>query len=117
MKPYIYNVMGGEFYFSDTALTKGEWHRLEMKYSVSNTSGRAELWVDGVKKVDESNKDTGTELIERTQIGIFWKTSGEETVYIDESFDKLWVDPEPITSLNTESLSNFPLLISSYLKS
>ena len=35
--PYIYNVPGGEFYLSDTPLTTGVWHRLEMKILVSDT--------------------------------------------------------------------------------
>jgi hypothetical protein len=90
------------WYFGSPALTTGAWHRLEMKVTVSPTNGRVEVWQDGVKSIDESNVDTGDQDIERVVHNIFWKsaTTNSETLYFDDSFDKLWVDPEPSASLS-----------------
>ncbi|MFX1596934.1 MAG: DUF2341 domain-containing protein, partial [Promethearchaeota archaeon] len=104
MKPYIANFMGPGFYFSDEPISKNEWHRLEIKIIISNISGRAELWIDGINKVNETNIDLGTESIVNNNIGIFYRSSEETTIYIDDSFDKLWVDPEPTTTLSTEKM-------------
>jgi hypothetical protein len=104
MKPYIANLMGPGYYFSDQNISVNEWHRLEIKIIISDTSGRAELWVDGVNKVNETNIDTGTEAIVNNNIGIFYRTANETTIFIDDSFDKLWIDPEPTTSLGTETI-------------
>ncbi|MFQ5923624.1 MAG: DUF2341 domain-containing protein, partial [Anaerolineales bacterium] len=111
-RPYIsnFNPSPAEYYFSDTALTTGQWHRLELKIVVSDTTGRAELWQDGVKKVDEYNRDFGTGNIDHTLEAIFWKAAGTlpETLYIDNSFDRVWVDPEPTTGLGLEQNSTCP---------
>jgi uncharacterized delta-60 repeat protein len=105
MKPYIYNVPGGGFYFSDAPITTGAWHRLEMKFLVHPTSGQAELWVDGVQKVNQTGIDTGTDDIVRSFEGIYWRPADASTVYVDDTFDRLWVGAEPTVSPSTEEIS------------
>ncbi|MFQ5858699.1 MAG: heparin lyase I family protein, partial [Anaerolineae bacterium] len=89
------------------ALTTGAWHRLEMKVIVDPVNGRVEVWQDGVKSIDLSNVNTGTGNIDFTLENIFWKsaTTNSHTLYFDDSFDRVWVDPEPTTALAAEEAS------------
>ncbi|MCH8094369.1 MAG: right-handed parallel beta-helix repeat-containing protein [Chloroflexi bacterium] len=107
MRPFIanFNPDPAEFYFSATPLTLGAWHRLELKVDVA--SGRAEVWQDGVRTVNETGRDFGAGSIDHTVENIFWKAAdtGPETMYFDDSFDKTWVDPEPTTSTGSEENS------------
>jgi parallel beta-helix repeat protein len=95
MVPYVYNEAGGGFYFSDTPITTGSWYRLEMKFLVSPTSGRAELWVNGVQKVNQTSIDTGSSNIDTSFAGIYWRPSLAGTAYVDDTFDRLYVGAEP----------------------
>ncbi|MFW9970014.1 MAG: DUF2341 domain-containing protein [Candidatus Odinarchaeota archaeon] len=135
--------VGYNYYFGNTSLTTDEWHRLEIKLILSSTNisydGRVELWQDGVQTVNESEVYMPHDYISYKDVGIYWDQSAEETIYFDDCFDKLWIDPEPITTLCTEEkfrpsisdfkyykeiiidhtkvsgtsdLSNFPILIS-----
>ncbi|MFQ5922424.1 MAG: hypothetical protein ACE5M4_06235, partial [Anaerolineales bacterium] len=107
--PFIWNNVAGQGYFSDTALSLDTWHRLEMKIEINTDgacpttcNGRAELWVDGVQKVNESGRNTGSTAFEQNLVGIFWKSSGAETIHVDDSFDRIWVDPEPTLAFAAE---------------
>ncbi len=121
--PYITNTnpASWEYYFATTPLNIGQWNRLEMKIDVS--AGRAELWLNGVKEVDVSGKDFGSGDIDHTLENIFWKSGSQsnETLYFDESFDRVWVDPEPTTGLGTEEVQDctpvgFPVCTYQYRK-
>ncbi|MCK4692150.1 MAG: DUF2341 domain-containing protein, partial [Anaerolineales bacterium] len=106
MKPYIYNVPGSGFYFSDTPLTTDTWYRLEMRFLVNPTTGQTELWVDGVQKVNQTGIDTGSDDIVRSFVGIYWRPGSlAGTVYVDDTFDRLWVGPEPTVSPSAEEIS------------
>jgi hypothetical protein len=99
--------------FASPALSTGAWHRVEQKVIVSPTSGRIEVWQDGVKSIDLSNQNTGdpaTEKIDFTLFAIFWQNSagGAATLYFDNNFLRLWVDPEPTTSLGSELANDCP---------
>ena len=110
MRPFIanFNPAPAEYYFSATPLTLGVWHRLEMKVDVA--AGRAEVWQDGIKTVNETGRDFGVGNIDHTLENIFWKSAGTgpETMYFDDSFDKTWVHPEPTTALGGEEASTCP---------
>ncbi|HEY47536.1 MAG TPA: DUF2341 domain-containing protein, partial [Anaerolineae bacterium] len=102
--PYIWTYIEDEPYYSLTPLTTGEWHSLEIKMLISDVNGKVELWQDGVKKVDEPGIDTGTATIDHNVVGLAYKPdgTGEETIYFDDCFDRLWVNPEPTTGLGSE---------------
>ena len=126
---------GQNWYFSGTILSKGEWHRLEMNFLISETSGRAELWLDNFRVVNESGLNTGTAPITTVLPGNFFMgDSISNTIYFDDSFVRIWVDPEPTTALAgaegryeyrkkltiqytevgdscSSNLSNFPVLV------
>ena len=101
---FIWNNVAGQGYFGSpaTVINTGQWYRLEMKSLISPTVGRAELWVDGVREVNESNRNTGIVNTDNNLVGIYWKPSGPNTLYFDDVFNRLWVDPEPTTALNGE---------------
>ncbi|HEY43487.1 MAG TPA: DUF2341 domain-containing protein, partial [Anaerolineae bacterium] len=103
-RPYIWNYILDDGYYSDTILTTDEWHSLEMKVRISDLTGKVELWQDGVKKVDEPGINTGTGNIDHNVVGLAYKPAGfgEETIHIDDSFDRLWVEPEPTTGLGLQ---------------
>ncbi|MFQ5551500.1 MAG: DUF2341 domain-containing protein, partial [Gemmatimonadales bacterium] len=96
------------WYFGSPALTTGAWHRLETKVIIDPTNGRIEVWTDGVKEIDQSNLNTDTGNIDFNLFGIFWKTegTGPETIYFDDNFIRVWVDPEPTTSLGVEEVQD-----------
>ncbi|MFX0167246.1 MAG: DUF2341 domain-containing protein, partial [Candidatus Hodarchaeota archaeon] len=110
LEPYIQiydpSVPTYYFYMGNTPLTLGEWHRLEIKLILSATNGRAELWQDGVLTVNESSISIVHDSIDEKMVGIYWRPSntGNDTVYIDDCFDKLWIDPEPTTTLGNEGM-------------
>ncbi|OGO67960.1 MAG: hypothetical protein A2Z37_01800 [Chloroflexi bacterium RBG_19FT_COMBO_62_14] len=57
--------------------------------------------------MDETGRNFGVGNIDHTLENIFWKSAGTgpETMYFDDSFDRVWVDPEPTTSLGLEESS------------
>ncbi|UCF60250.1 MAG: DUF2341 domain-containing protein, partial [Anaerolineaceae bacterium] len=104
LRPYIYNYIEGEPYYSLTPLTTDEWHRLEMRVWIDDVNGKVELWQDGLIKVGEPDISTGTGTIDHNVVGLAYKPAGtgEETIIIDDSFDRLWVENEPTTGLGSE---------------
>jgi len=52
-----FNPDPAEYYFSATPITFDTWIRFEPKVDVA--AGRAELWQQAVKEVDESGRDFG----------------------------------------------------------
>jgi outer membrane protein assembly factor BamB len=103
---FIWNNAGAEAYCGTTQLALNTWYRLEMKMRrVTNgcspsCNGRAELWVNGVREVNESGRNTGSADFEQNLVGIFWKSTGVQTLYTDNSFDRIWVDPEPSSAFS-----------------
>lgn len=109
---YLWNNFMGEPYFGVTTVSTGQWYRLEVKSIVSPTLGRAELWVNGVREANEFNRNTGSVDTDNHLIGTFWKNSGPNTLYVDDAFTRIWIDPEPVTSLGTENSFSSDLLLS-----
>ncbi len=111
---------GQDWYFSGSILSKGQWHRLEMNFLISETSGRAELWLDGGGStgggspiINESGLNTGTALIDNVMTGYFYGgASVSNTIYCDNNFQRIWVDPEPTTGLSPEECPTVVELIS-----
>ena len=99
---FIWNAPSGEGYCGTTQLNLNQWYRLEMKIIRHPTAGRAELWVNGVREVNESGRNTGSLDFEQQLAGIFWKSTGVQSLYIDDVFTRIWVDPEPTTSQGSE---------------
>jgi len=93
---------GQDWYFSGNILSKGQWHRLEMNFLISETSGRAQLRLDrGVPIIDESGLNTGTDPITLVCQGYFYGGGSiSATIYCDNNFQRIWVYPEPTTGLS-----------------
>jgi hypothetical protein len=107
------NIFPGEGYFGTIVINAGQWYRLDLRSIVSPTAGRAELWVDGVREVNEFNRNTGTIAIDNNLAGIYWKDSGPNTLFIDDAFTRMWVDPEPTMSLGAENVCCSSLQVTS----
>jgi len=110
---FIWNNVAGQGYFGVTTVNTGQWYRLEMKSKVSPTVGRAELWVNGVREVNEFNRNTGSVNIDNNLVGIYWKNSGPNTLYVDNAFTRMWVEPEPTNGLGTENVCCSSLQVTS----
>ncbi len=101
---FIWNNFVGEPYWGVTTASTGQWYRLELRSIVSPTVGRAELWVNGVREANEFNRNTGTIAIDNNLVGIYWKNSGPNTLFVDDTFTRMWVDGDPTSSFGTENV-------------
>ena len=86
MRVGIYNNAQGVETLSTATLTVNHWHRIDVLYKVSPTSGRAFLSIDGVVQFDMKNIDTGSLQFHRILTGIAWQ--GDPTdptaLYLDD---------------------------------
>ena len=105
--PFITNFNPGpaEYYFSSTPVSFDTWQRFELKIEVG--TGRAELWMDGVREVNETGKDFGGNDIDHVLKNIFFKSAstGPDTLYFDDSMDRMWIEPEPTVAFSAEENS------------
>jgi hypothetical protein len=108
---FLWNNVAGEGYFGTTTVNTGQWYRLELRSIVSPTVGRAELWVNGVREANELNRNTGTAAIDNNLAGIYWKNSGPNTLFIDDTFTRMWVEPEPSAGFGTENVCCSSLVV------
>ncbi|MGH7380609.1 MAG: heparin lyase I family protein [Candidatus Methylomirabilales bacterium] len=92
----------GQGFCGTTQMALDTWYRLEMKVWRHSTAGRAEVWVNGVREINQSTLNTGSLDTNKFLAGIFWKGNGIQTLYVDEVFQRLWVDPEPTVTLSSE---------------
>ena len=108
---FLWNNQAGEGYFGSTIVNTGQWYRLEMRSTVSPTVGRAELWVNGVRESNQSNRNIGTVNIDNNLAGIYWKNSGPNTLFTDDTFTRMWVEPEPSAAFGTENVCCSSLVV------
>ncbi|MFX1432125.1 MAG: DUF2341 domain-containing protein, partial [Promethearchaeota archaeon] len=147
MTLYMWNdyVKEGYGYLATNNISTGNWHLLEMQATFSETNGEARLWLDGNLEIEQTNLNLSDSSSIRYCAGFYWANPKNEsnTLYIDNSYLRPWVNPEPTSILGTEdkfrssindfyyykeitidhnkvsgssNLTNFPLLLSIYDK-
>ncbi|MFW9963940.1 MAG: DUF2341 domain-containing protein [Candidatus Sifarchaeia archaeon] len=106
MTIYLWNAIAGEAYGYGTTSTisKGSWHMLELQANFSTTTGEARMWLDGNLEVEETGKNLGAEGVDRFCTVFYWASPQTEPniVYADDAFLRLYVSPEPTTSMGLE---------------
>ena len=103
---YLWNAIAGEAYGYGTtsSISTGSWHMLEMQAKFSTTTGEARMWFDGNLEIEETGKNLGAEGADMFCTVFYWASPQTEAniVYADDVFLRLYVSPEPTTSLGTE---------------
>ena len=86
MRVGIYNNALNQNMYSTATLTVNQWHRIEVLYKVSTSSGRALLAIDGVVQFDMKNIDTGSLQFHRILTGIAWQGNPNTpaALYLDD---------------------------------
>ncbi|MFW9833695.1 MAG: DUF2341 domain-containing protein [Candidatus Thorarchaeota archaeon] len=106
---YLWNAIAGEAYGYGTtsSISTGSWHMLELQAKFSATTGEARMWFDGNLEVEETGKNLGAEGIDRFCTVFYWASPQTESniVYADDAFLRLYVNPEPTTSLGAETVN------------
>ncbi|MFW9820897.1 MAG: DUF2341 domain-containing protein, partial [Candidatus Thorarchaeota archaeon] len=143
MTLYMWNDFVGEAYgyLATNTISTGSWHLLEAQATFSETTGEARLWLDGNLEIEATMINTSNSLSIRYATVYYWGSPQTEpnTLYVDNNHVRLWVNPEPTSTLGdeeglrpsisdfkyykeitidhtkvsgTSDLSNFPVLIS-----
>jgi hypothetical protein len=88
MTLYLWNTIAGEAYgFQATStLTTNAWHTFEMRATISDTVGEARFWLDGNLEITATNKNLGTNPVDKFSTGYYWGNPKTEanTVYNDD---------------------------------
>ncbi|MFW9897371.1 MAG: DUF2341 domain-containing protein, partial [Candidatus Thorarchaeota archaeon] len=108
MSLYMWNDYVNESYGYQATnnITTGTWHLLEMQATFSETSGEARLWMDGNLEVEQTSIDLSDSNSIRFCEGYYWGSPKNEsnTFYIDNTYLRSYINPEPVVSLGTEEM-------------
>ena len=106
MTLFLWNDFDDEAYGYKTTntISTGTWHILDMQIAISNTTGEARLWLDGNLEIEATNINLSNSKSIHYATGYYWgsKTGEPNTIYMDNSYLRLWANPEPIASLGME---------------
>ncbi|MHA2332664.1 MAG: DUF2341 domain-containing protein, partial [Candidatus Hodarchaeales archaeon] len=115
MTLYMWNDYFGEAYGyqATNTISTGTWHRLDMQITTSDTDGEARLWLNGNLEIEATGVNISNNAADRFSTVFYWASPKTEpnTLYIDDCLLRLWVNPEPTTSLDIE---NYPWSNPSY---
>ncbi|MFX1524360.1 MAG: DUF2341 domain-containing protein, partial [Promethearchaeota archaeon] len=108
MSLYMWNDYVDEAYgFQATNnISTGTWHLLEMQATFSETNGEARLWMDGNLEVEQTSINLSDSNSIRFCEGYYWGSPKNETntFYIDNTYLRSYVYPEPVLALGTEEM-------------
>ncbi|MHA2398491.1 MAG: DUF2341 domain-containing protein [Promethearchaeota archaeon] len=109
MTLYMWNAFYGEAYGygATNTISTGTWHVISIQARFSETSGEARLWMDGNLEIEATMINLSSTPADRYATGYYWGDPKNETntLYVDNSLLRLWVDPEPNLTLSTEEIS------------
>jgi hypothetical protein len=103
---YMWNAVAGEAYgFGVTpTVSLNAWHTWEMRATISDTVGEARVWLDGNLEITATNKNLGTNAIDRVSTGYYWSAPRTEanTIYVDDAVLCATPDNPAVTSAVAE---------------
>jgi len=78
------NYPEGTYYNSASfSISLDTWYVVELQVHVDASAGWFKALWEGVAKVDESGKNTGTTMIQRVNVGIAWNWDTNVEIYVD----------------------------------
>ncbi|MFX1233111.1 MAG: DUF2341 domain-containing protein [Promethearchaeota archaeon] len=107
MTLYMWNAVAGEAYgyLETNTISKGTWHTLDVQVNVSSSYGLAKLWLDGNLEIHNTSINLGSEPTDKFSTGIYWASPNEfNTLFVDDIYLRIFVEPEPTLTLSTEEL-------------
>ena len=93
-------------YLATNTISIGGWHVLEMQATFSETIGEARLWLDGNLEIEETSLNLTDSSSIRFCNGYYWGDPKDEPniLYIDNTYLRPYINPEPVSTLDTEEM-------------